>query len=454
MEASPPGMTAAAYAAQTMGADVNPQEELRKHLDQLAVEADAQSAAERRTLYEDVEALIQVGFLSHQVQVAGVPISMRSLSPGDMFLLQNRVGHVPNIRRWRQWLVSSSIWMVDGLNLLEMPGAISTVHKMVSRLPRRVLDLLSTIAVGLANRVGAAITKTECYCYEPYSRVYWQLCGRQMPGLEVCSGIPGTSRMGMNHVQRMWVAFNQAEDDRDLLLQRWQAAKLVASASSPKGVRKLNQADDRLRKQEESRRRYAIQQMCYRLEWGEAAHEPETMVVMVRGQPVEVPRVKVARTTDELAEQMRMWVAGEKDWHDIVVDTYKERIRTQFAEEKQRREAYIEETQLGVGVSGETVMVGYTVEQLKEYRRDLFVGRRGARQVSDGSAPSVVYQKHIDGERPTDWLQADEHGVYVVPPEPRGSLQEQVASRTPRISTEPIGSPSMKGRRRGPGSDR
>mgnify|MGYP007032850707 FL=1 len=67
---------------------------------------------QRQEFYEDIETLVSVGFLTHPVTLRGTQISLRTLCPGDMFLLRARIGL--NEGSWAVQTVASSIWMVDG----------------------------------------------------------------------------------------------------------------------------------------------------------------------------------------------------------------------------------------------------------------------------------------------------------------------------------------------------
>lgn len=447
-------MTAAMAATQAQG--MSPQEaeaaqaaashslrqELMAQVEKTEAEMEQERAVARRFLYADVEELLSVGFLSHTIEVNGVSLSLRSLSPGDLYLLRSRVAQQDLEVSWKTWAVAHSIWMVDGWNLLGERNAAPMLYRLVQTFPKAVIDKLFYSLMGLFARVGLALRRTEAFCYEPYSRSLWGFCGRKSPAAQSISGIPGTDSLGANHVQRMWLAFNLGEDDRLQHKQMWSSAKLVASANSPKGIKKINQSDDNLEKREDRRRKAAIARMVNEARYGEEFDE-ETgdMVVVVRGQAVKVPRVRTAHTTEDLEEEMRMWVAGEKDFHDLVVDSYKSRIKAQFDEEKRQRERSSQ--QLPVGVYAGTSVVGYTPDQLEEFRPDLFQNK-GGRKVFDGGTPLAVYSKWVDREVGSGKLEADEFGVREREHEAPSSLQDQVASRRPAFSTTPIG-PGKRG---------
>lgn len=398
----------------------------------------------RRVLYKDVEDMLNTGFLAHQVRIAGTSLSIRSLCPGDVFLLRHRVGLPASNRLWKIWAIASSVWMVNGINLLPDAHAPERLYRSFEKLPGPTLDVLFSLVAGMFNRTGMAITRTEPYCYEPYSRSLWRFFGRSLADREGITGIPGSGLLGMNHVQRMWQAFNIAEDDRLQHIQDWQGSKLVASAMSPKGIKKLNRADEALQKRETSRRREALDLMVKRVLYGDEDPGTGTVTVMIRGEPVVVPYVQSARTEDELAEQMRMWVAGEKDWHDMVVDDYKNRIRRQFAEEKRVREERMSELQRRPGVTSAVEgLVAYTPEQIREFRPELFQ-HRGAKKVMDGSVPAVLFDKYIANDPQPGRLKVDDFGVREATPGD-GDLQEEVSKRRPQLSSQPMNQPRVRG---------
>jgi len=443
--------TAAIHAAEQQQEEQRQEQPLRdrkaaqKKFEVARARWDMEMSQVRRPLYADVEELINTGFLAHQVTVGNTELSLRSLSPSDMFLLRHRCGRQTIERVWKTWTVATSVWMVDGLYLLEDPGAIQKLYQSLRTVPGPVLNILFSTVMGLFNRMSTAVGRTESYCYEPYSRAGWRMCGRRPPTQEGVAGMPGLSRLGLNHVQRMWLAFNLAEDDHDQYLRDWQAAKLVASATSPKGIKKLNQADERLRLREERRRAETILNMCRDAIYGPEAEEHKPWVVVVEGEAVEIEPVRTARTPDELEDQFRSWVAGEKDWHDLVVDTYKERIKERFSKEKTEHVDALGEA-MEPGVTGGSRLVGYTPDQLREFRGDLFTKTPKARRVFDSGAPAAVYQKYLAEDPESGAMEADDVGLYVkdLKAEQAG-LQEQVSSRKPQFSSEPIDSTSTEG---------
>jgi hypothetical protein len=381
---------------------------------QARVDQIALNEKKRRPLYRDVEELINPGFISHRIQLGNSSIILRSPSPGDMYLLRWRVPSNATDRVWKEWVTATCIWMIDGYSFLEDTHSVIRIQNTLRWLPERALNVLWSVVHGLMNRVSAAVGRAEAFCYERHSRALWRFCGRQSPAGEEFTGVPGTTRLGMNIIQQIWVGYNLAEDDRLNDVRRWHEAKLVASAHAPKGIKKLNQSDEMREKREDRRRNRILDEMYFEAEGWKDKHSELVF------QPY---------TADELVEQMRRWRDGEKDLHDIVVDAYRERISEGIRkadEERERRrvereamEANAEEHLGALGV------VGYTVDQVKNMVGKSF--RKGGTVVYDRPRRDQ-FDKYVQDSGDIGFM--TDAGVAVPQPMDQSvTLNDKVASR-------------------------
>jgi hypothetical protein len=397
-------------------------------------EQEHQAALARRQVYEDVEQLVSPGFLAHDLMVGGVPLSMRSLLPGDRMLLRHRVGVQEKDLVWKRWAVAMSIWMVDGQPLLESPYAASRIYRAVQRLPQRALDILFSICTGLTARVNEALGRIEAFCYEPFGRNTWRSLRGLLPSDDRATGIPGTGRLGLNAVQKVWIMFNEAEDDQEEWLQQWQAAKFIASAHNPKGVRKVSRKDESTTKAEKARRERVIDEVFIKATGGLPDGSGK-------------PRLYRAITADDLVDEMKRWVGGEQDFHDMVVEDYKTRIRVRMEEERQLR---VEEEEarlaaaMAAGQAGEDAveirpLVGYTLEQLAEITDGRPGGSRKGSVVYDSSNLRYVFDKYVEQEIRAGAVRTDGTAVGVPkgPPNQESDLQAKLRGR--RVTVQPEG---------------
>lgn len=389
---------------------------------------DTRSDADRRRhIYADVEELLVPGFLAHQVRIGDVGVSLRSLAPGDLFLLRHRIGGPMTERMWREWAIASAVWMVDGQLILGDGNAPRQIRQVLRELPPAAIDTLFSIYTSLYNRVAKAISRVEAFCYEDVSRGLWRMVGRRSPAQDEIGGIPGLAKLGTNHVQRLWIAFNLIEDDRQHWQQEWAAAKLVASASNPKGIRRISTREESERKLEEERRKRVIEKVYHEATGRQMGDHAGGMVVYRSVTP------------EELVDEMNRWIRGEKDQHDLIIDAYKEQIRQKHEEERRRHEARMAAlTQLQAsGVQGQTALVGYSLEQIRAIRGDAPDIKPGGTRIFDGSHPTRIYQKYIERDIHVGGIGKDGKAV----PLPRdfggeGSLAEQVSARQVRLTPD------------------
>ena len=391
---------------------------------------------QRKTLYGDVEGLVSVGFLSHLAVVQGVRFNLRTLNPGDMFMLNARVSGTSDTE-WRLWTVATATWMIDGISLLETPEAAPRVVQTLRALPESAQEILFSLVLGLFSRQQRASVLTEAYCYEDISRYTWRALGGQHPMTQ--AGIPGVERLGANPAQQLWTAYNIVEDQRHDDEQRWEGFKLAASATAPKGVKKLNQKDQQARASEKERREAIMDRGYYRALGvinekghlsGDAAGD---LGVQIIGP----------KSDEDLQEEMRKWVTGEMDWHDEVVANYKRKITERYEAEKRAREERVQAARQVAQQHGEDLrpraLVGYTADALQELLRSRQRGARapGVRQIiTSPGGQDYLYQKYLEEAPSPGHLQAA--GDKLVENAPSGTLGDQVSERAvPRYRSGP-----------------
>jgi hypothetical protein len=358
---------------------------------------------QRAHLYEDVEQLILPGFLSQNITIGGRRMALRSLSPGDVFLLQARVGLESSQVDWRAWSVATSIWMIDGHNMLGQDWAVPRLAQFVQRLPAAAANILFKVTLGLFERVQLAMKAAEAFLYESTCRFLWRTLGEQ-PYKR--SGIAGVERLGLNHIQRMWLAFNTAEDQRLKSETMWEGFKLSAMAMAPKGVKKLDEAEQR-RKEEEAGRRQAVMDRLYYWRAGVIPDEAFEMGKVIGGS-----LVNGAKSVDDLEDEMRQWVSGERDDHDLIVAQYKQKISDRMKDEEAARmqrlrdlEAKREELEEEQATLP-TQLVAYTPDQLQRVLAERGHGGSGARFIGpERNDQRFLYDRYLKAEETTSGLQ-------------------------------------------------
>jgi hypothetical protein len=387
------------------------------------------STFDRAVLYGDLGEFLVPGFLSTTIDVDGHRYAVRSLTQNDLYLVQKRVSQTDP--SWRLHLAAQSVWMVDGTPLLEDSTlAYRAVLESLGRSTKPlVLAMVGTI-YGFFARMREANYFLESYLYEEESRRLWRALGsgRYHPSHKTV--IPGVERLGLNPLQSAWISWNQIEDRRDDQEYVWSNTKVLVSLQSHKGYESLNNRD-RQRDENERGRRAEVQEKAVQ----RFLHGPEPE------DPKSAPTgdsVRKARTTDELEDEMRRWISGDLDWHDQVVEAYKDRIRQQQEERESQKEAVIaeiraqrEREERDLGVQKPTLR-GITPEEMARLKEGT---SSGAKHIVEADPVSRAFNRYLRPTVDAGNLSVDMAGRIIEKPPtvPGGNskvtLAEQVASR-------------------------
>lgn len=379
---------------------------------------------QRSPLYEDVETLLEYGFLSYSMTIAGVSISIRSLNPGDRFILKHRVHGIEGAD-WRSVAISSSMWMIDGYNLLGEPNVAPIINKTIRSLPDNARAILFNAVTSLLDRVSKAVDAVESYAYEKSSRYKWRTMGGQ--SFSSHTGVHGDRSMGTNHVQRMWTFYNIIEDTRVADDNMWEGFKLTASAQAPKGVKKIDARDKQQRQMEQDRRQNVQDQFYYVCKGVIKPRE--------HGGTKTNGGIHGPKTADDLVEEMQRWVSGDEDWHDQIVTEYKQQIADAYEKHKAEAAARVAAFEAMREEESDTpqVMVGYTAEQLNEILKDRNYGPPGVRNMGSdfGTTRDNIYTRYMGNTPDSGALRVANGKVVIASDEAPAaeSLNDQIANR-------------------------
>lgn len=396
------------------------QEEL---VQEIAEEQLLREAQKRRFLYSDVEELLEHGFLRHSVRIDGHTLIMRSLLPDDSYKIQARSAYSERLGLLR-WSVATSIWMVDGFEIppSQTNGSYFVYQSWIQDLQDSVVEILSSMVVGLQNRVSRAMRLLESYCYEPYSRTLWRMLGRPR------------ELSNTNILQRMWIAFNLNEDESSHNDIQWAQTRTIVASMSNKAGKVLSKDLKRIQEREDNRRKRIIEETVNWVIYGD--EQRKKLFVKINGKEVEVPRIHYAETVADLEDEMRKVFAGEKDFHDHLVEQYHAGIRNRVAEQKREAE---EARQRAASLMEESdqPLVGYTRDQLERMRPGISEGQRTS-QIEDSARSGYMYDRYFNSEIRPGVLDANmlvrtnDRTPEPGEPTPNG-LQEKIKDRKPSL---------------------
>jgi hypothetical protein len=314
-------------------------------------------------LYRDVESMLFKGFLALAAEINGVTFVFKSLNHHEYELL-NFAGSSRGSASQKFWdtFLAYGVFMVDGVNILpEREKFIPKIAETFAEFPLdarlRVIRHLSEVN----RRANNAVTLTECYMMESYSRFRWA----QLRGLDLTSaaatGLYGTERLGMNWSQYVWRALNYYEDRNEDAEREWENAKFIGSCMVGKGISKVYQQDTERRRKERDERLARKDRLLRQVYMGESADD--------KAQQLQGAVVVAARSVDELAEQLGADLRGEKDWHDQVVEAQEQRIRTNLQGRRDHLEQLAQSHEQEFGrktITGGTNIAGLSAIEVQE----------------------------------------------------------------------------------------
>jgi hypothetical protein len=261
-------------------------------------------------IYRDVESMLFRGFLVLPASINRVNFVFKSINHREYEYLQWMTGPVglstgKSVDKYYRSFMAYGVFMIDGQNILpEREIWVPQLEEMFAALPNGAKSKIIQYLSEVNRKASDALILTEAYQIESYSRYRWN----QYKGLDLMSssstGINGTNNIGLNYAQLVWRALNQYEDMKDSAEREWDNAKFIGSCFAGKEIRKLYSQDkDRRNKEREEkikRRDKLIRQVLLRESPEEAQNQGRYVM-------------QVARTSEELADQLERILRGERD---------------------------------------------------------------------------------------------------------------------------------------------
>ena len=383
-----------------------------------------QEAARRRFLYHDVEELVHAGFLAHSIMFRGIRITLRSQTPTDLHLVQ--VKSDGTHQSYLAWTLAHATWVINGLEIEPSSEVLFNLYRSFwIQIPTPWLESFVSVVLGLKFRGDRALRLVEAFCYESYSRGVWKLLGK----------LPGNLR-NAHPVVRIWVSFNQKEDERLREDQEWGRTVTMVSAMSNKGAKQIRSSLEKVESREKLRRQKVIEDAVNWVIQGEG-EDQEEIKVMFNGKEVSVPRARGSQTTEDLISEMEKVESGEEDLHDMVVQSYRKRAveamearREEARQKRQDAQDRIDAAQ----ADGRPDLVGYTPEQLKKLRPD--VSEKRTSSVTMSSQDHRLYDRYVAPKIVAGYLTRDMKVVSketVTEGEAKETLQDKISNRKPKL---------------------
>lgn len=326
-------------------------------------------------VYKDVEALLFRGFIVAHININGERFVFKSLNQHEFGLLSLAAGDTPNSKFWDVFL-AHCVLMVDGINVIaDRQEHIPELRDLFRQMPRPARDRIIRHISEINRRASVCVLVAEAYATESASRYRWA----QLRGLDLThpcvTGIQGSEHLGMNWAQLVWRAVNYYEDIREQGERDWENAKFVGSCMAGKGISKVYRQDEERRRKDKEEKFARKDAILRHVLLGEE---------MTAGKHKYGAPLAVARTEEELVDQLERSLRGEKDFHDLIVDAHEKHTRDQNEAQRQQLRDIVqkhEEEYDGKMLRGTTELVGLTQEEVRERieKRKIFEAQAAAK---------------------------------------------------------------------------
>lgn len=329
--------------------------------------------------------MLRFGFLSHLVEIEGVPILLRTLPMDSRVRMQHR--EVLNQVDYLAWTVAEAVFMVAGIPAPPNSDATYFFYEWARDIPQAALFTLFSIVRGLHNRIDRAMLMVEPFSYEAYSKNLW----RARPNPE------------QNIIHDVWVSLNRADDEMEQNNRNWRYVGTLASSWS-KGGKSILDSVDRGEAKERSRRNQIIEEAINNA-LREFRADQAVLTIEFNGKVFEVPSITSAKTTEDLFGEMRRVMGGKTDYHDEVVAQYKQGIRDRMEAQRQasqERMAVAQQVMQEEVEAGRPPVIGYTLEQISQLRPEGLDSAQ-PKTVDSSSAPRL-YDRYLSAEHKVGWI--------------------------------------------------
>lgn len=330
----------------------------------------ATTEKQRREVYADVRKFINPGFLSDTICLGDFTFSVRSFFPSDRNLLEHLYKHFRSTS-WRVVYISASVWMVNGLPLFTYGRSVYRyLIQALNRLSVSQINLIFYQVLGLNYRYYNSLDYIEAFLYEHESTELYENTLGSIPCSDEIIGIEGVSKLGMTLHQSIWFKWNQSETQRLKNDYLWSLSKIVISPHAPKMYKSMD-AQDKTRAKDLNAKRSSVRDQAYYRFKGVLDSKNNLKGTQKKANSV-VHGVSMARSVEELQDEMRRWLEGEEDFHDKIVNQFKQEMKEGYRLKAQERQRALEQARLEIAereaLTGQKAppIVGYTLDQLSE----------------------------------------------------------------------------------------
>jgi len=266
---------------------------------------------EVKEAYKNLEDIVVKGFLTDSYKVCSNKLVLKTLNELEYSNMEYYLNSDDNGEYLIYRIIFSTL-MLDGYNvLIDRDEKIKLLYDFYNNMPVVDFSKIAKKIDNLHNKYLYSLRYLEGFSYTDRSRYVWKsLLGNSL-ATEKLSGIEGTSKLGMNSVQNNWIAINKKLDGEDEYEKDFHLSILVASAFNSKGSSAISRSFD-TQKDELQEIRSKIAEYGY----DELRYKKERSLDEWS---------KPIKSRDDIVRELEKQIKGEKDKHDLFIESWIER---------------------------------------------------------------------------------------------------------------------------------
>ncbi len=279
--------------------------------------------------WDEIELFITRGFLTCKMSIKDLNVVFKTVNHKEISLINDMYFY--NENKKMDAYIAFSIFMMNGVQcLINRDETINRVVDLVGGMDTSVKNEIVSKLSHLNMRSNRLHKLVEFYAYEPRSRYKWLSVKGTRITDENNTGVPGTSRIGMNYCQESWVALSTIIDIKNEVESNWTNAKFVGSCFAGKAIKEVYDRDNANKeneiKEREERKASVLSTYINSIHGVDNATQ-KRYEMLPDGRRAEIVSKNVAETAEQLADQLSMALSGEKDEHDRIVEMEIKKIR-------------------------------------------------------------------------------------------------------------------------------
>ncbi len=277
--------------------------------------------------YSNLEKAVSFGFLTANFRLGDINIVIKNVSDKEFRILDLLRGEKAGSSGLLFDLAFCTVFINNQNFLVDRHTQIKELMEFYSKLEVPIVSKIQEAVIDINSEYIDSLEYLEGFFYTAKSRYLWKLL--DINNRDKYWGVEGLCNVGINTVQENWIIINKGLDGEENYARDFNLALIVASSNNGKGAKAMSKNYE-ARQTELDELREEIAKYGY-----DKKRERETRKA-ANGWSSPV------KTREELVKELYRQMSGEKDKHDIFIESWMKQQREaaekakELAENKQK----------------------------------------------------------------------------------------------------------------------